>query len=101
MPCDGSPPTGKPGPPDAPTIGTLVRELSGPLNLVAVRGTPPIAELERLGVRRVSMGSGPMRAALGLVRRIAAELAGPGVFSLMTEGAIPHDEVNRLLADRG
>jgi 2-methylisocitrate lyase-like PEP mutase family enzyme len=90
-----------PGVTDAATIAALVRELSGPLNVLAVRGTPTIAELKRLGVRRVSVGSGPMRAGLGLVRRIADELRGAGTFTLMTDDAIPHDEVNRLLEDGG
>ena len=88
-----------PGVVDAPTIAALVREVAGPLNVLAVRGTPPVAELQRMGVRRVSVGSGPMRAALGLVRRIAEEFQGGGTFDTMTAGAIPHDEVNRLMAD--
>ena len=37
-------------------------------------GTPPIAELEALGVARVSLGSGPMLAALAVVRDVAREL---------------------------
>jgi 2-methylisocitrate lyase-like PEP mutase family enzyme len=88
-----------PGVVDAPTIAALVREVSGPLNVLAGPETPPVAELERLGVRRVSVGSGPTRAALGLVRRIAEQLHGGGAFDAMMAGAIPHDEVNRLMAD--
>jgi 2-methylisocitrate lyase-like PEP mutase family enzyme len=83
---------------DEATIAVLVREVAGPLNVLAVPGMPPLAELERLGARRVSVGSGPMRAALGLVRRIAEQLHGGGAFDAMMAGAIPHDEVNRLMA---
>src|SRR5256885_12682303 len=36
--------------------------------------SPPVAELERLGVRRVSVGGGLARAAYGHARRMALEL---------------------------
>jgi len=62
-----------PGLKDAATIARLVRDVQCPLNILAVPGTPPIPELEKLGVARVSLGSGPMRATLGLLRRIAEE----------------------------
>jgi 2-methylisocitrate lyase-like PEP mutase family enzyme len=78
-----------PGVRDAETIGKLARAVHGPLNVLAVAGTPPIAELQRLGVARVSIGSGAMRATLGLTQRIAAELLGEGTYALMTEGAMP------------
>jgi len=85
-----------PGVCDPPTIGALVRELGAPLNILAGKGCPPIPELARLGVRRVSVGSGLMRAALGLVRRIAEELRGPGTYEQLLAGTIPHAEMNRL-----
>jgi len=44
------------------------------------------------------VGSGPMRATLGLVDRIAIELRDRGTDTAMVHGAIPDDEVNRLLA---
>src|SRR5437660_5991339 len=66
-----------PGVYDAATIGTLVKEVQGPVHILAGKDCTPIPELARLGVRRVSVGSGAMRASLGLVRRIADELRGP------------------------
>jgi 2-methylisocitrate lyase-like PEP mutase family enzyme len=89
-----------PGVVDRATIAALVREVAGPLNVLAGPGCPPVPELEALGVRRLSLGSGVIRATLGLVRRICAELQGPGTFSaLLGEGVPPHAEVNRLLGD--
>jgi 2-methylisocitrate lyase-like PEP mutase family enzyme len=85
-----------PGVTDAATIGALVRELSGPLNVLALAGAPPIAELERLGVRRVSLGARLMRAALGAVRRVATELGGAGTYAALTDLALT-DDMNRLL----
>jgi 2-methylisocitrate lyase-like PEP mutase family enzyme len=82
---------------DAETIGRLVHAVDGPLNVLAGAGTPPIGELARLGVARVSVGSGPMRATLALVRRIAAELRDQGTYTAFTENALAYAEVNRLL----
>lgn len=81
---------------DRETIGKLVSVLDGPLNILAVAGTPPAAELERLGVARVSVGSGPMRAAMGLTERIAKELLASGTYSSITEGAVTYADANRL-----
>jgi 2-methylisocitrate lyase-like PEP mutase family enzyme len=85
-----------PGVRDSETIGLLVRELKYPVNILAGPGSPSISELEKLCVARVSLGSGPMRATLGLARRIAEELKSAGSYRAL-EGAIPHAELNRLM----
>ncbi len=90
-----------PGVRDAVTIAALAREVRGPLNILATVGTPSVAELHRLGVARVSVGSGPARAALGLVRRIAEELRDKGSYELMLEGQIPYAEINAMLRRAG
>jgi len=86
-----------PGVKDKETIAQLARGVTGPLNILATVGTPPIAELQQLGVARVSVGSGPMRATLGFLGRMARQLRGEGVFTLMTEGALPFADANRLV----
>jgi 2-methylisocitrate lyase-like PEP mutase family enzyme len=86
-----------PGVRDRDTIAALVSGIGGPLNVLAVEGTPPIAELEALGVARVSVGSGPMRASLAIVRDIARELKTRGTYTAFTSRAVPYDEVNELL----
>lgn len=87
-----------PGIVDENTIERLAAAIGVPLNILAVAGSPPISRLAELGVRRVSVGSGPMRATMGLARRIAAELLGSGTYGAMVEGAIPYPEANRLMA---
>jgi len=82
---------------DEETIAQLAREVAGPLNILATVGSPPVAELQRLGVARVSVGSGPMRAALGFLGRMARQLREEGVFTMMTEGALPYADANRLV----
>lgn len=85
-----------PGLKDAETIGRLVQALQCPLNILAAPGMPPIPELEKLGVTRVSLGAGPMRATLGLLRRMAEELKTTGTYGAL-EGAVPYAEVNKIL----
>jgi 2-methylisocitrate lyase-like PEP mutase family enzyme len=89
-----------PGVRDASTLAALVRAIDGPLNVLAGSGMPPIPELERLGVARVSMGSGPFRAALTLTRRIAEQLRGPGLYDLFARDTLTHAEVNELMSAR-
>jgi 2-methylisocitrate lyase-like PEP mutase family enzyme len=85
-----------PGVKDKETIAQLVSGVRGPLNILAIAGTPPVADLEKLGVARVSVGSGPMRSTLGLIARIARQLREEGSFSLMTDGAMTYADTNRL-----
>ena len=86
-----------PGVIDEQIIAQLVRGLQGPLNILAGAGCPAIPILERLGVARVSLGSGPMRATLGLLQRMARQLREEGSFALMTEGAVSYVDANRLV----
>lgn len=85
-----------PGVKDKDTIAKLARGIHGPLNILAVAGTPPVAELQQLGVARVSVGSGPMRATLGYLGRMARQLRQDGLFTLMTDGALPYADTNNL-----
>ena len=78
------------------TIRTLVEEIAGPLNILTVPGCPPISQLQQLGVRRVSEGSGPMRASMMLTRRIAEELLQTGTYTRFHDDAIPYPEANKL-----
>ena len=66
---------------DAATIARLVKALHGPLNVLAREETPSVAELARLGVRRVSVGSGLFRAGLAAAEAGARELLERGTFS--------------------
>jgi len=85
-----------PGLRDAETIARLVRDVKCPLNILAGPGSPTAPELEKLGVARVSVGSSPMRATLGLVARIAEELRKSGTYTSL-EGGMPYADVNRML----
>jgi 2-methylisocitrate lyase-like PEP mutase family enzyme len=86
-----------PGVKDRETIAALVKGIGGPVNILAVDGTPPIADLEALGVARVSVGSGPMRATLALVRDVARELKTGGTYTSFTAHAMAFSDVNELM----
>jgi len=85
-----------PGLRDPETIKRLVVELKCPVNILAGPGTPTAPELHKLGVARVSLGSAPMRATLGLVRRIAEELKRAGTYDTL-EGALSFADTNRMM----
>jgi 2-methylisocitrate lyase-like PEP mutase family enzyme len=86
-----------PGLTDGDTISRFIKELGCPVNVLVGPGSPTISELQHRGVARVSLGSAPMRAAMGLLRRLARELQESGTYASL-EGAVPHAEMNRLLA---
>jgi len=85
-----------PGLRDRETIGRLVKDLRYPVNILVGPGSPSVPQLQEMSVARVSVGSGAMRATLGLVRRIAAELKGSGTYETLG-GAIDYADVNRML----
>ena len=88
-----------PGVRDADTIGKLAKAIEGPLNILAGPGAPPVAALAEMGVARVSLGSGPMRAALTAFRRAAEEVRDRGSYGF-TADILTHAQVNALLARR-
>jgi 2-methylisocitrate lyase-like PEP mutase family enzyme len=88
-----------PGVVDVATITRFVGDLRCPMNILAGAGSPSVAEFKRAGVRRISLGSGPMRAGLGALRRVAEELKKQGTYSGLSD-APSHAEMNRLMRAR-
>jgi len=70
----------------APALDRLedLRELLAavelPVNVLARRGTPPVAELAELGVKRISVGGGFAFAAYGAAVQVASELLSEGTY---------------------
>jgi 2-methylisocitrate lyase-like PEP mutase family enzyme len=58
------------------SIDALVHRIKGPINVIAGPGTPPPAELEELGVARMTWGSNLAAAAYAEAVRIAASALG-------------------------
>jgi 2-methylisocitrate lyase-like PEP mutase family enzyme len=87
-----------PGLVDRGLIEKLVKAVGAPLNILVTAGCPSIPELQKLGVARASIGSGVMRAALGIVRRIGKQLLETGTYSAVFDGSIPYAEINEMMA---
>lgn len=85
---------------DAESISRFVDALRCPVNVMVRKGLPPIAELERLGVKRVSFGPSASYAAMGLLKRASLEVISHGTYGSLLEGAITHDELNLLAVAR-
>jgi 2-methylisocitrate lyase-like PEP mutase family enzyme len=87
-----------PGVQERDTIAKLVRAVGAPVNILVTNGSPSLAELEKMGVARASVGSALMRATLGLVRRIGNELKENGSYASLFADSIPFNEVNQVMA---
>jgi 2-methylisocitrate lyase-like PEP mutase family enzyme len=85
---------------DATSIARFVKALDFPINVMVRKGLPPVSELQRLGVARVSFGPTPSYAAMGLLKRAAKEVLEKGTYENLIEGAITFDELNALAVPR-
>jgi 2-methylisocitrate lyase-like PEP mutase family enzyme len=79
-------------------IERLAREVRGPISIFAGPGWPTIAELERLGVARVSVATRSATAAYSLISAIAQELFATGTYDHLVPAADPPPNLNELLA---
>jgi len=68
-------------------ISQVVREVDRPVNVLALEGLPPVAELAQAGVSRISVGGAFAFAALGAVVSAAAELRGQGTYGFRAGSA--------------
>ncbi|HET7230198.1 MAG TPA: isocitrate lyase/phosphoenolpyruvate mutase family protein [Longimicrobium sp.] len=75
---------------DREEIRALVAGCPLPVNVLVYRDVPPVAELAGLGVRRISVGSRLLHAALRAVRTAALEIRDAGTYdALFGEAAHP------------
>ena len=84
---------------DPATIGRLVQALKAPVNINVRAGYPSVAELEALGVARVTTATQLTLAALDATRRVAREIKATGRFDAINP-SIGHPEMQQLLAPK-
>lgn len=89
-----------PGVTKAADIATLVNGIKGPINILAVESAPSLDELEKLGVARCSVGSGPARAALTTTKMLAEKLLKERNCSLMFGSTLSHAECQEIFAKK-
>jgi 2-methylisocitrate lyase-like PEP mutase family enzyme len=85
-----------PGAVDLHVISRLVEGIDSCVNVLAMKGAPPIGELARAGVARVSVGSGLFRSAYTKTRLNAQEVLQRGTYAGFIEGTFPYEDFNRL-----
>jgi 2-methylisocitrate lyase-like PEP mutase family enzyme len=68
-------------------ISRVIREVDRPVNVLALEGMPPVAELAQAGVSRISVGGAFAFAALGAVVRAATELREQGTYGFRAGSA--------------
>ena len=81
-------------------ISKVTQELNGHININVRSNSLTIGELERLGVERVSFGTGTIRSTLGTLRKIVTELKETGTYETIRSLAIAQDELNRLFSPK-
>ncbi|HST57071.1 MAG TPA: isocitrate lyase/phosphoenolpyruvate mutase family protein [Longimicrobium sp.] len=87
-----------PGVADPETLRALAAAVRVPLNVMAGRGAgPDIAELQALGVARVSIGPAMTLAVMGQIRRAAVEVLEQGTFTGLG-GGLTFPEANGLFS---
>jgi 2-methylisocitrate lyase-like PEP mutase family enzyme len=82
-----------PGLIDLETLRTLAEQSPLPVNVMVWPGAPTVAELEAVGVRRISVGTAIAQAAYAVAERAAAELLEKGTYGAL-EGGLDFGAVN-------
>jgi 2-methylisocitrate lyase-like PEP mutase family enzyme len=67
-------------------IATLVKEIAAPVSILAGPESPSVAELQEIGLARVSYGSAFLKAAIGATRKLAREIRERGTVTALKEG---------------
>jgi 2-methylisocitrate lyase-like PEP mutase family enzyme len=81
----------------ADEIRTVASAVGLPLNVLAWSGLPHVDELEALGVRRLSAGSGIAQSIYGRIASLATAFLRDGASEPLAEGAMPYAEINKLI----
>ena len=89
-----------PGLRDPEEIRAIAAEAGLPLNVMAWPGLPAASELARLGVRRLSAGSGIAQALWGKAAGLAGDFLKSGKSDPLGEGAMGYADINALFGER-
>lgn len=77
-------------------IKAVVAGIDRPLNVLAWPGLPPAIELAKLGVKRLSAGSGISKAVWGRTAALAKSFLQDGAYAVLAEGAMDSGTANGL-----
>jgi 2-methylisocitrate lyase-like PEP mutase family enzyme len=88
-----------PGLPSLDAVKTVCNAVAKPVNVLA-NGRFSVAELGAAGAKRVSVGGMLSRVAYGAFLRAARELKENGTFRSALDIAVPHPEINGMMAGK-
>ena len=89
-----------PGLTDPHVVHTIVKEVSMPVNLMAWPGLLPAAELGKIGVKRLSAGSGISQVLWQHAAQLAGDFLATGDSTPMSEGFMPYAKLQTLFAEK-
>lgn len=81
----------------ADIVGALAKGFDRPFSTLIGSSGPSITEFERLGVRRLHLGSLPTRAQYGYLKQAIERVRDHGDASLLNQYAIPTKDINGLV----
>ena len=85
-----------PGKLDKETIAALTKAIAAPLNIIASPAFNDIQELQKIGIRRLSLGSGPVRATYAALMDIANTMQNKHDFSALFSHPFSYQKANEF-----
>ncbi|WP_322787983.1 isocitrate lyase/PEP mutase family protein [Paraburkholderia nodosa] len=80
-------------------IEAIVKAIRLPLNVMAISSLPDASALERLGVKRLSAGSGISQTVMGKAKALARDFLLDGKSETLYDDALPYSEMQSLFVD--
>jgi 2-methylisocitrate lyase-like PEP mutase family enzyme len=85
---------------DPETIAQIVKAVAGPVNITGRPGMPSVAELQRIGVARITIASAPTLVVMDAIAKLAAALRADGRFEVLTS-ALHRPDVQKMFQLEG
>lgn len=81
-------------------IAAFTKAVGAPVNITGRPGMPDAAELERIGVARITIASASTLMTMGAIRKLAADLRSTGGFDALS-GPFHHPDAQKLFQSKG
>lgn len=82
---------------DIETLQQIKTEIDAPINVYASASTAPMHELEDIGISRLSLGPGFLKASLTTMKKVAIELQNYTSYDSFTKDVMTSDEIVRMI----
>ena len=78
-------------------MSRFVKAIDAPINVLAWKGLPPAARLKKIGIRRLSAGSGVAKASLNHIYAMAKDFLGEGASEPLTGPLLMPGGLNAMM----